>query len=436
MNDLVHALAGKTKPFMRINDACYGDAPAKDLVVHAFRGACAVMYQVDGDVEMLDEADTFPQNVMSESATMFHAHLTTALLNGLIGAKLWTSEFQEPRALGTQVRYESRLKEYAGFYAKLRTMAAGGIDWKGVNAPLVRPPAGYGGHPFRTQRGIYPGRWNTPIEAVYALPVRCEGIERPGLVALRAEDVERMDDEQLRMVLSGRVLVDSLAARTLTERGMAGFLGTSAEKGGKDFHFTSEWATDGSHSMGYMWDDTTSKLTPLDDKAEIRWSFCQGPRFPRPKPFAPSVVRYRNKLGGHVVTLGWCLDLVGHKAFRPVRKLELVEEFDWLNGKPLEMVGMTGDQALVRHGVTKGGEEFVAYISLSYEVLPRLDLRVRRDLEVVERLSPLGGWEAVRFCRSGDERISVETRVDPLEPVVLRVKTGVGGASVATRKKL
>ena len=420
MNDLAHALAGRTKPFVRVNDAVYGDSPARDIVF-AFYGATAVMHHMDDDVEMIDEADTFPHSVMSESATMFHAHLTTALLNGLVGAKLWTSEFQEPVALGTQARYEARLRDYAGFYAKLREMADGGIAWKGACRPLVRPPAGFGGHPSRTPEGIYPTQWNTPLEAVFALPVRREGVEKGGLVMLRAEDVERMTDADLRRVLSGRALVDSLAARALTARGFSALMGVKAGSGGPDFHFTCEWAADGSHSIGHMWDDTTSELAALDDKAVVTWNFCQGPRLPQPRPFAPSVVRYRNELGGKVVTLGWSLDLVYHKALRPVRKIQLLAELDWLNGVPLEAVGLSGDQALVRHGVTKSGEEFIAYISLAYEILPKLDLRMSRMPRAVERLSPTGKWEPVRFVSRDAACVSVDVRVDPLEPIVLKI---------------
>lgn len=420
MNDMVHALAGKTKPFMRVNDACYGDQQAFSLV-HAVQGARAVMYQVDDDVELIDEADTFPHNCMSESATMFHAHLTHAFLNGLVGAKLWTAEFQEPADTGSARRYEARLRDYVGFYATLRQMVADGLVWEGPSRPLVRPAPGYGGNPLRCVSGIYPDHWNPPLEAVYAIPVRYEGVEKGGLIVLREEDVVRLDDAQVRQVLAGRTLVDSMAARKLTERGLAELLGVRAEEGGDDFHFTCEWSADGKHSLGYMWDETTSELKPLSDKATVRWSFCQGPRFPRPESFAPSVVRFENALGGRVVTLGWCLDVIYYKSFRPVRKQGLLEELDWLNGRPLDGVGLSGDQALVRMGTTAAGERIVAFTSLTYEVLPRLELRfATMPLEIL-RLSPKGVWEPVSFSRMGADGVAVDVRVDPLEPIVLKV---------------
>ena len=121
-----------------------------------------------------------------------------------------------------------------------------------------------------------------------------------------------------------------------------------------------------------------------------------------------------------MVTLGWCLDAAAHHLFRPGRKLQVLGELDWLSGAPVEMVGMSGDQALVRHGVAKDGREIVAFHSLSYEVLPRLLLRLLRNPRQVERLLPDGSWAPVAWSRVNDETISVGIRVDPLEPIVLR----------------
>ncbi len=420
-NDVVHALAGGTKPFARVGDAVYSNYHAL-FIVHAFRLQRAEAYQLDDDVDVLDEADTFPHNYMSESATMYHAHLTTALLSGLAGAKLWTSEFQEPAFANSQRRYEARLKNYAGFYAALRGMAKAGIRWQGVGNPLVRPPEGFDGNPVWGGFGIGHGeRWNCPIEAVYAIPLRYEGVERGGVMAVREEDVDRMSDAQITQVLSGRALVDSLAARKLTERGFAGLLGVKAEKGGGDFHFNSEWSADGSHSIGHMWKETDSELTPVDPKARATWNYCQGDRFQSPKPRAPAAVRYENKLGGRVVTLGWWLDLVYFDMFRPVRKLQLVAELDWLNGAPLDYVGTSGDQMLVRHGKLPGGEDLVACISICYEVLPRLELRRTALPARAEKLNANGSWEPVDFVREGKETISFGVRVDPLEPIILKI---------------
>ena len=237
--DIAHALAGtRTKPFMRVNDAAYGDQRPTTFV-NDIAIASRVIYQLDGVDEILDETDTFPQNYMSESAVMFHSHITHAMLSGLAGCKLWTSEFQQPVHTGSQRRYEARLRDYAGFYEALHDLAPA-IRWQGISGHVGRPPEGYGGHPIHTERGLHPGPWCTAIEAVYGFPLRYQGVETGGVFALRGENIDVMDDAQVEAFLSRRTIVDSFAARKLTARGFAPLLGVEATEGGDDFHFTFE----------------------------------------------------------------------------------------------------------------------------------------------------------------------------------------------------
>ena len=114
-NDAAHALAGATEPFLRVHDNMYGDKPT-DIFPIAFLTARRVMFQLDGVPDVLDEADTFPHNYMSESAALFHSHVSMALLSGMSGCKTWTSEDEKPVHTGSQARYERKLRDYRGFY--------------------------------------------------------------------------------------------------------------------------------------------------------------------------------------------------------------------------------------------------------------------------------------------------------------------------------
>ena len=416
---IVHALAGpRTRPFMRVNNAVYGDAAPKSLV-HAFRGTRRVMYQLDGVEDVIDETDTFPQNYMSESAAMFHAHITSGLLSGLQGCKLWTSEFQQPVHTGSQRRYEARLRDDRGFYDAIPDLVRG-IRWQGLSGLAVRPREGFGGHPVHTPRGIYPRQCETPIEAAYALPLRYDGIETGGLATLRRDDADVMTDAQLETLLSGKVIVDSLAARQLTARGFAPLMGVEASEGDGDFFFSCEVSADGSLSNGYMWDDTTSLLKPVADGVEVVSSFCKGARFPRPEPYAPAQTLFVNRRGGRVAVLGWPLDLVYYKMFRPLHRLLFLDLIDKLDGAPLEMVVESGEQELVRHGVMADGRELLAVTRLSLDADDALPLRLARTPRLVERLSPRGEWEPVPFGRKGPLLVEVGVPVVCCEPVLLR----------------
>lgn len=417
--DIAHALAGtRTKPFMRVNDAAYGDQRPTTFV-NDIAIASRVIYQLDGVDEILDETDTFPQNYMSESAMMFHSHITHAMLSGLAGCKLWTSEFQQPVHTGSQRRYEARLRDYAGFYEALHDLAPA-IRWQGISGHVGRPPEGYGGHPIHTERGLHPGPWCTAIEAVYGFPLRYQGVETGGVFALRGENIDVMDDAQVEAFLSRRTIVDSFAARKLTARGFAPLLGVEATEGGDDFHFTFEMAADGSLSNGFMWDDSTSLLKPVADGVEVLANFCQGERFTSPKPIAPSHTLFENRLGGRIAVLGWHLDMVFFKKFRPLHRQLYLALLDRLCGDTFEMVVESGEQEFVRHGLLPDGRELLSVTRLSYDTDETLPLRLKRDPKMVERLSPKGKWEPVPFRRTGPLLVEVDVHVACCDTVVLR----------------
>ena len=417
---IVHALAGpNTKPFMRVNNASYGNADSGTLV-RSLRTTCRVRYQLNGIEDVIDESDTFPQNYMSEPAALFHAHVTEAMLSGLQGCKLWTSEFQQPVHTGSQRRYEARLRDFRGFYDAIPDIVRG-IRWQGVSGIVIRPREGYGGHPLRSSSVIYPHHGHTPIEAVYALPLRYDGIETGGIFTLREEDVEVMTDEQLEALFANKVVVDSLAARKLTARGFAPLMGVEASEGGQDFTFNSEIAADGSCSNGYMWDESTSLLKPVADGVEVLANFCRGDRFATPEIVAPSHTLFTNRLGGSVAVLGWHLDLVFFKMFRPFHRKLFIALLDKLNGSPLEMVVESDEQELVRHGILADGSELLAVIRLSVDADASIPLRLVRTPKSVERLSPKGEWEPVPFTRKDPLLVEIGAPLLCYEPVVLRL---------------
>ncbi len=416
---IVHALAGpNTKPFMRVNNATYGDAAPKALV-HTFRNARRVIYQLNGIDDVIDESDTFPHNYMSESAAMYHAHITSAMLSGLQGCKLWTSELKHPEHTGSQWRYEARLRDFRGFYDALPDIVSG-IRWQGLSGIVIRPREGFGGHPIHNSSALYPKRPDTPIEAVYALPLRYDGIETGGIFTLRQEDVDVMTDAQLEALFANKVVVDSFAARKLTKRGFAPLMGVEASEGDQDFNFNCEVAVDGSCSSGFMWDESTSLLKPIADGVEVVANFCRGERLIDPRPVAPSHTLFTNRLGGRVAVVGWHLDLVFYKMFIPRHRQLFIALLDKLNGSPLEMVVESGEQEFVRLGVLADGSELVAVTRLSIDADDSIPLRLARTPKSVERLSPKGAWEAVAFERKDPLLVEVGAPLVCGEPVVLR----------------
>lgn len=408
------ALAGDTEPLLRINNAVYGDV-STDTVCVSFEGTCRRTFQVKGAVkDIIDESDTFPHNYMSESAALFHSHLATALLQGLVGAKLWTAEYERPVHTGSQARYEEKLRDYRGFYNELLSLAPR-ITWKGVSGLAFVPPPGLEAHPIHASMGLYNGNWETPIEGMYALPIRYEELDAPGISALHGTDAKVLSDDQLHTLLRQTVVVDSIAAREITKRGMAHLIGVEADEGDENFHFKTEFSDDGEISFGYMWDDTTSRLKPISDKIKVLSWFSKSGE----KDF-PSSIIFENEEGGRIVVLGWTLDMIYFNMFRIKRRSLYLKILDHLGDAPFEMAVENGDKALVRYGVIDDGSELVSVTPLSFDIQDSLQLRLVRDPKSIEMLQPDGKWEEVKFSRTSKTEISVETTVCLCMPIILR----------------
>lgn len=420
MDALVRTLAGGTKPLMRVNDAIYGDT-RHGALLDDFVLASRVINHIGCGAEILDEADTFPHNYMSESATVFHAHITSAMLMGLDGCKLWTSEYGQPVHTGSQARYERRLHDYRPFYETLNGLSRT-IRWKGLSLIKYIPKDGAEGNPaIDGAEVLAPGGWINKIEGYYGLPVRCERAGAEGISVLRGEEVKWMRRGDVDRLLAGRLVVDATAARLLTDMGCGDLIGVRATSGDSDFHFSFEELADGSISNAYLWEASAARLEPLSEKTEVLAWFCQGRRFVETRRAFPSATLFRNRLGGTVAVMGWSFSSSYVTTMRPLRRAMYLRVLDALGGEPFEMAVENGEQAFVRHGVLPAGGELVAVFPLGLDIDESLPLRLLRTPARVETLLPDGGWSPVPFGRRSEDVVETGVRVACAEPVILRL---------------
>lgn len=418
LNDLAWAFAGKNKPIFRVNNATYGNSSAFSLIP-SFRMTSRIIYQTDGITDILDESDTFPQTCLGESAAMFHSHISTAMLSGINGCKLWMSEFEQPVHYGSQARFEEKIRTYRGFYAALYGISKE-VSWSGVSGLAYRASRGVAGNPVNPFKSLYNGSGGHDIEGLYALPLRYEGVEKEGVSLLHGGDDQNLTDEQIRELLSHAVVVDSIAARNLSARGFSELLGVNADSGDEDFNFSSDISVDGEVNSAYRWLNTSSRLVPISDEVEVISNFCTGDRFSSPKVVAPSITFYKNKLGGRIAVLGWPSELTYDQFYRLHRRNLLLKALDCVNGSPLEMAVETWQQSIVRHGILKDGREILAVTQVGLDQFDALPIRMARTPKLVERLLPDGSWESVDFSRGGPLLVNVAVHISPCDPVVLR----------------
>lgn len=402
---VAEALAGKTEPLIRINNAIYGMQNPLDYY-WTVQGTLMVRHQAPRVKDFIDESDTFPQNYYSESATSFHGHITHAMLNGLCGCKLWTSEFETPVDHSSQKRYENKLAEYYNFYRELAGTVEG-IDWKGITSPVFRPP--FANHHTLCAGALTPAEWNRCSLGPYAFPIHYgESGKTDRVYALTGGVANMLSDDEIKTLLAGKLLLDSSAAVALTKRGFAQYMGVTASCDNEKFAFTKEFEPAANTHLPFMWEDGLAELKVIDGKTEVLTQLGTGAA--RGTAFAlvaPGSTIFKNELGGTVAVTVFRPDLPYYKTMRPQRRRWLKMILEKVNGGTLEMSVENADQQMiVRHGICPDGSELVAIQNLNIDPTAELQLSLaQREPKEVKRLTAGGTWEAIPFSVDGEKSL-------------------------------
>ncbi len=414
--EAAHALAGSnTEPFLRVNNALYGMANPVWAFHYMLRTPQQILNLVDFK-DVISEADTFPQNYYSESAAMFHAHLTQDILAGLTGTKLWTSEFNYPEDTASQKRYENVLAENRIFYnALLNTVE--GIKWQGVAGALLKSKNIL--HPFKCNDTLYAPDWVGCLLENFGFPMTYQNAGGPAICTLTGAEAVNFSHEELLKFFSGPLLLDSSAALLLSEK-YAHLMGVKADAGDASFTFSKEREMNGSHYLGMMWEPGCARLE-LAGATAYTGFFSGKPRTDDGEFVSPAVTFFRNELGGRIVVTGWNPMMPYYKIFRPHRRKWLLDMMDFLADGTFEMCVNADQQVIVQHGILPDNGELLAVMSIALDTLPEVPVRMKRTPQTVECLQPDGTWKAVSFRRKSEHCVHLEGSLEICKPLIYRM---------------
>ena len=429
--EVAFALAGpNTKPFVRIFNAVYGQQHPTCFIsqLQHLRQLEAMM---EGVGELVAEADTWPQNYWSEPARYFATHLVYDVLYGLDGAKIWMSEFERPRDVGSQARYErvfrDELPKRQALYDLMQTQHP---KFHGVTGVL-----NWGDGVCDSTRW---GGWDaaTPVNAFFMpFGFPCE-IARAGLVdprnvyVLTRNSVKAMTDAEIRAVLGHRAYVDSIAAKDLTRRGFAKLLGVEATDGGDDFFYNAERPTDGSLPLKMMSDGSSAALKPLSDKVEVLSEFVyRDPFMAKADVKSPGLTYFVNELGGEVAVAGWTFDNTGfsfmswNKYTKVSRKEQLVKVMDRLAGGLLPFVACENNHAISSWATLDDGSTLFVMTNLAVDDWQDLRVRLDKVPASAQLLQDDGTWRPVVAEKTGAQNVTFRVgEVRCLVPQILKLK--------------
>lgn len=413
---VAEVLAGKNNPpSLRVPNAVYGQNQpllllSRNSIVHMTR---AQMPEVK---EFLCEADTFPQNYYSESAVLFHTHIVNGIQCGLSGAKLWMSKYGMSGDHCSQKRYEdifsAHRNMYQVFYDTLQS-----VQWLGVAVPLYRPKEIL--HPSQCDYAVYHPDWNSLLLGVFGIPIRYENTDEEGIFALTSAASEKLSNEELNRLFRQKLLLDSGAVKKLTQRGYAAEMGVKAIES-PDFFFTEECDRNMNSIARFMWEPSMAKLEAVSSRTQaVRWCANRSGANGKLEKISPCMTFFENECGGKVVALAWTPEMPFHKIYRPQRRIDLVEAFDFLNDNHPLLTVEVPHPMLIRHGKLADGSEILTVISLCPDEVPDLPIRDSAMIIRAERLKADGTWQEVKVVPL-ESGYRLETVIKYCKPEIFR----------------
>ena len=410
------AIAGKNQPVMRIANGKYQEKTSLDLGSYQLLTMANRLFWHDIP-EILDETDTCPQTLYSKSARSVHIKLCSAIFAGLNGAKIWCVNAHKGD-FPVNRQYTSELEKYRGFYPALAKTLHDAIP-EGIIIPVHDRFPHW--HPSDTRETfVSPENWVDWMLGVYGIPFRASfKLDEDGIYAIAGETaIERFSDDQLRQLMTRKVLLDGPAAVALTKRGFAKDLGVKAEY--QDFAFNREISADGKTMFPISKNPRIPYLSKEDSAAEMLTSLGYAPFSSSPaEKICPGAVLYRNRQGGIICTAAFQIDFI-FSWMQDKRKIWLESLLDRLNGKKMSFVAADFQPVMLLQRKLKSGETVLGIFNLSFDPMDTVPIRCARKPFKTEILQPNGRWKVLPFkWIKGITELPVQ--LECYEPAVFRI---------------
>lgn len=419
------AIAAKgQKPLLRVANSVYlehqrGAYPELEAVTRT--QAYVALYE-DEDVTMIDEADTWPQNLWSKSAISYHSHMVKGLFCGLSGAKVW---YVNAHRWGSEIPrgYTDAMAAHKGYYTALAT-ALEGTRPHGVVTPAINKSAEWNAARPVVIGDNFPRADKTWAEKVFGhmgVPMTASThFERDGVWELAgAAMVNRLTDDELKAILSHRVIVDGKAAVALTTRGFADLIGATASTESPAVNF--ERYADTRLSAGRLVKNDGAPTYALKPGARAFTELCFKSPTGEATPVAPGTVIFRNALGGTVALTAYGYYGIFYNLYSIERKRWLERTLAELNGGSFDCIVRNEQEVLALARTSADGKTvYVGAFNHGYDPLDGVELTVASAPRRVETLANDGMWKSVPVAFS-DGTIRVPCTVPCQGEVVIRI---------------
>ncbi|MBL4701108.1 hypothetical protein JYU15_01675 [bacterium AH-315-I18] len=427
---LARILAGKHRPFVRVNSAYYLEGAPRELPSRLLKGRRTARF-LDPGTEILGESDTYPHHRHSMSATTLRAHIAGSLLNGAHGVKLWVTDLQNGDS-NKSAAYHKMLHKETAFFNAIQNLK---VDWQGFDIagkPISPLSESYivkdENNPFADDGAGFCDKGWGPAMAEIGMPFTYDS--KSAIKALSGAAPLSFNSQELTAILNGPVLLDGVAAGYLCRMGLGHLLGVEA---GDDVGnlwrecYLEDQPINGKAAGKKVRRgdpaDRPVKLKITDDSVMVLSKYMIDPWFSSlPEVYvAPAVTAFTNSLGGRVAI--YATAVVNRNFSEPDRQAQLQGIVGWLAQDGDAFPVVDSDAPCYLMAGQEDDKWILALFNLSMDVLDGVSLRWTTSdaVETVQRLDSDGQWQGVDFTQSLGERLLLETTALTLEPVVLRL---------------
>ena len=410
------AIAGNHPPFYRMANTGYLEGTPKGFPYIILW--TQQQRQAHKDIPIvLDEADTYPHNLYSRSSTSFHAKLCSSIMSGLNGAKLW---YVNSRKQGKPIsrNYLDILEKNKGYYPALAAEVKK-TEMEGVVIPMHTQFPKWHLAKYLKERFVEDYAWAENILGLFGIPFQATYMDASkGIHAIATrETVQRFTDDELRQLLSGKLLVDGAAALELCKRGYADYLGLEATD--EPFLFNREYICE--NKLGLV---ASAKGTPhiklKSSSAEVLTMLAYEPynQSGKKEDVAPGTVLFRNSLGGTIVTTSYHTVYGDHK-LNPQRKEWLISLLNKLNGSVIPGIVLNEQDicCLRRKG---DNYDLLLMFNLNFDKLEEINITMAGKPKQVLRLNGNGEWQEMPFSYENNV-LTLDSELHCYEALTLKI---------------
>ena len=417
--DIAKTLAGKdNKIIIRTHNTSYVPAGTKHFTHNLYRAAKQIAIIKNEADTILAECDTIPYSQYGVSAQWFHTNYVGMLLEGATGAKLWISNLMDFEPESGKA-FRKILEKNQGFYKKISGIVRD-LKYTGCCIPLTNEPQFFFSEWGWDSSSDGGDGWSTYALERLGLPLYFSD-EYDGAIFLSGVADKKFNDEEMRKMLEGAVVLSYDTAKRLCDRGFKDYIGVEVrEWQGQVPNIERIFAT------GKLCDaqKNAHELIPVNDEVKTDSMIYHTIDNKNYTPLFPGTTVYKNPIGGTVIVF----------AGTPVVESNYIEGFSFLNWsrkqqliKLLSECGQIpiyyegGEEVYLKAAKMSDEKMFCSIFNFGFDIIEEVVLKVENKVSKIKMVQADGSFKECTFSEN-DSKIRINETVYPLNPAIFIIE--------------